>query len=70
MPEIRSVENWNRMEFSCVNDRIVARVNGAELASVQDGNHNRGSFRITVGGPPNVAVRGEALFDNLVIRGP
>jgi hypothetical protein len=52
----------NRVELRCADDLINARINGEELASVQDGTYRTGTMWIGVSG-----AGVEAYFDNLIV---
>jgi hypothetical protein len=55
----------NRVELTCAGSTIVARINGTEVASVQDGAYDKGWVAVFVGRSGSISV--EARFDNLVV---
>lgn len=69
-PAIQRDNAWNHIELSCIGSRISARVNGQEVASVDDGTYHRGLWNVLLGGPANGTPPAEARFDNLVVFGP
>jgi hypothetical protein len=63
---IRAGNATNRLELSCIGTTISAKINGTEVASVQDGTHTSG--RVSIGaGPFGGAGAVDARFDNLVV---
>jgi hypothetical protein len=58
----------NRLELECRGSSITARINGVDVATVQDSTYREGGILIGVGytsDPPGRSV--EARFDNLVV---
>jgi hypothetical protein len=56
----------NHLELTCVGSTISARINGTEVASVQDRTYDSGYVAVVAGRDEGVPV--EARFDNLVVR--
>ena len=67
---IRRDDDWNRLELSCIGDRIAARANGVDLGAANDGTYTQGSLRVNVGGPLETIPHGEIRIDDLVVYGP
>jgi hypothetical protein len=55
----------NHIEFTCSGSRIAARINGTEVASLQDSAHQGGQILIGAGAGEAGPVEGR--FDNLVV---
>ena len=64
---IRPGTTWNRLELSCIGQRITASVNGSELFSIEDPAYERGFF-FAYAEVGDAAVPLEARFDNAVIK--
>jgi hypothetical protein len=65
-PAINSVgAASNRLELSCVGDTIAARINGVDVASVQDATYQSGGAVLLVGN--NEAGTAEARFDDFQV---
>jgi hypothetical protein len=56
----------NRLELTCVQSTLTARINGIEVASVQDSTYDSGPVVLATGRSGSIGV--EARFDNLVVR--
>jgi hypothetical protein len=56
----------NHLELTCVGSTIRARINGAEVASVQDGTYASGYVAVVVYRDEGLPL--EARFDNLIVR--
>ena len=56
----------NRLELTCVGSTITARINGTEVASVQDGTYSSGYVALVVSRDEGIPL--EARFDNLVVK--
>jgi hypothetical protein len=56
----------NHLELICVGSTIIARINGTEVASAQDGTYDRGYVAVVVERDEGVSL--EARFDNLIVR--
>ena len=63
---IRRGNASNHLELACVGSTIAARINGIDVASVQDSTYDSGLVMVNAGRSESVAV--EARFDNLMIR--
>jgi tetratricopeptide (TPR) repeat protein len=67
-PAIRPGNRSNSLELSCVGTTIAARVNGTQVASVDDGGYRRGRFWIGAGDVAGAAPGPtEVRFDNMVV---
>lgn len=69
-PAIQPDNSWNDLELSCVGNTIAVRINGVEVASVQDGTHRQGQSRVFVRGPSEEMPHAEVRLDNLAVYGP
>ena len=56
----------NHLELTCVGSTIVARINGTEVASAQDGTYKSGHVAVVVERDEGIPL--EARFDNLIAR--
>jgi S1-C subfamily serine protease len=67
-PEINSGTATNRLELVCTGDRITARINGVEMASVQNQSLQEGQFGLLMGSlAADDFAPFEARFDNLEV---
>ena len=56
----------NHLELTCVGSPIMARINGTEVASAQDGTYDSGYVAVVVERDEGIPL--EARFDNLIVR--
>ena len=56
----------NHLELTCVGSTIIARINGTEVASAQDGTYDSGYVAVVVDRDEGIPLEGR--FDNLVVR--
>jgi hypothetical protein len=56
----------NHLELTCVGSTIIARINGTEVASAQDGTYDSGYVAVVVSRDEGIPL--EARFDNLIVR--
>ena len=56
----------NHLELTCVGSTISARINGADVASVQDGTYDGGYVAVVVSRDEGIPL--EARFDNLIVK--
>jgi hypothetical protein len=56
----------NHLELTCVGPTLVARINGTEVASAQDGTYGAGYVAVVVNHDEGVPL--EARFDNLIVH--
>ena len=56
----------NHLELTCVGSAIIARINGTEVASAQDGTYGSGYVAVVVERDEGIPL--EARFDNLIVR--
>jgi hypothetical protein len=63
---IRRGHASNRLELTCAGPSVIARINGGEVASVQDRRYGDGFVTLLAGRAGSMAV--DARFDNLVIE--
>lgn len=69
-PAIQPDNAWNDLELSCVGSTIAVRINGVQVASVQDVTHGHGQSRVFVRGPSEEMPHAEVRLDDLVVYGP
>lgn len=69
-PAIRREDAPNRLELSCVGASIAARVNGVQVAAVQDGSLASGRLLLGAGAYAGSPLGLEARFNDLVITQP
>jgi|GEM_PF-4255118 len=61
----------NRLELSCIGTRITARINGVQVATIEDATYATGQFGLEAGMLPNfLPGTVDARFNNLVISVP
>jgi hypothetical protein len=61
----------NRLELSCIGKRITARINGVQVATIEDATYATGQFGLEAGVLPTfLPGTVEARFNNLVISVP
>ena len=63
---IRRGNASNHLELTCVGSTIIARINGTEVASTQDGTYASGYAAVVVERDEGIPL--EARFDNLIVR--
>lgn len=68
-PAVNAGNDTNRLELSCEGASITARINGMEVASVEDGTYSEGRIQILLGAFSATATP-EGRFGNLVVFRP
>ena len=66
-PAIRAGNASNHLELTCSGSTIAVRINGRDLASVEDSTYARGALWIGVGSAPTTPLPTTARFDNLEV---